>query len=185
MKFNHGVSIAGYSGKTRREDDFYPTPPDATVALSRHYADHIPRTIWEPSCGDGAMARVLRRELPNRRIFATDLVHRGYGMGGLNFLRVPTLPEGAAIITNPPFSLADEFITHAHAIGSPFVAMLLKIQFWNAQKRLALWQKHAPQAVHPLSWRVDFTGQGAATMDMMWCVWGDVPMSYEPMVRPK
>lgn len=185
MKFNYGTSVAGYDGSKRRDDDFYPTPPDATVALVRRYAEYIPSTVWEPSCGDGAMARVMRRLMPDRRILATDLVHRGYGMGGLNFLRVPALPDRAAIITNPPFNLADNFITHAHELGSPFVALLLKMQFWNARKRVALWHKHTPKAVHPITWRVDWTGQGAATMDLMWCVWGDVPMSNEPLVRPK
>lgn len=179
-KSNFGISIAGYKGDARRDDDFYPTPPEATVALMRDYRGIIPRVVWEPACGDGAMARILAREYD---VLATDLVHRGFGMGGIDFRRVDL--RGVAIITNPPFNIADDFIRHARALDVPFMALLVKAQFWNAAKRVAVWEKFPPRAIHPLTWHVDFTGQGASTMDLQWCVWGDnVPVSNKPMVRP-
>ena len=40
----------------------------------------LPNGIWEPCCGDGAMARVL--ESHGHRVVGTDLVDRGYGETG-------------------------------------------------------------------------------------------------------
>lgn len=48
----------GSTENKRRELDFYPTPPDVTHALMR-FLDLEQCTIWEPACGDGAMAYVL------------------------------------------------------------------------------------------------------------------------------
>ena len=46
--------------KNRRELDYYPTPPDVTHALMRFLHLH-PCRVWEPACGDGAMAEVLKQ----------------------------------------------------------------------------------------------------------------------------
>ena len=41
-----------------RGNDLYETPEVATLALLR--AEPLPRSIWEPACGRGAIVRVLR-----------------------------------------------------------------------------------------------------------------------------
>jgi hypothetical protein len=67
------------SGYERQEDNFYRTEAWATEALLRLPDVRLPNGIWEPCCGDGAMARVL--EAHGHSIVATDLVDRGYGEG--------------------------------------------------------------------------------------------------------
>jgi hypothetical protein len=52
----------------------------------------LPKGIWEPCCGDGAMARVL--EAHGHHVVATDLVDRGYGETGRGFLAETRLPNG-------------------------------------------------------------------------------------------
>ena len=48
------------------------------------------------------------------------------------------------------------------------------------------YRDHPPKAVHPLTFRPDFSGEGRPTMDCCWCVWGDdVPFSNEPLERMK
>ena len=71
-------------GYERQDRDFYPTPAWPTEALLRWV--RLPNGIWEPCCGDGAMARVL--ESQGHRVVGTDLVDRGYGEGGTR------LPDG-------------------------------------------------------------------------------------------
>src|SRR3954451_12402261 len=87
-------------GYTRQDRDFYPTPAWVTEALLRRV--HLSKEIWEPCCGNGAMAQVL--EAHGHRVVGTDLVDRGYGEAGRDFLAETQLPEGvSAIVTNPPY----------------------------------------------------------------------------------
>jgi hypothetical protein len=45
--------------KAREKDDFYPTPPEPTRALLAVEGQRLRQlgAVWEPACGDGAMAR--------------------------------------------------------------------------------------------------------------------------------
>lgn len=178
---NLGVAFAGGHG-ARHEDDFYPTPPEATVALMERCGRYVGPVVHEPACGDGAMARVF--EQYGRRVIATDLVDRGYGMGGVDYLADP--PAAGSVITNPPFKWAAEFIEHTLAHDPDFCAMLIKATFWNAAKRVPLFRRYTPNMILPLTWRLDFTNRGSPTMDCIWCVWGSaVPGPvFEPLQKP-
>ena len=96
-----------------RGNDLYETPEVATLALRR--AEPLPRTIWEPACGPGAIVRVLREA--GHRVIATDLIdYRSPDQdhGGRNFLLERRAPAGVEmIVTNPPFKLAAQFAAHA------------------------------------------------------------------------
>ena len=52
-------SIVG-TAKGRPEDEFYPTPPEATHALFKNMKFHDDR-IWECACGDGVMAEIIQK----------------------------------------------------------------------------------------------------------------------------
>ncbi len=93
---------------TRADHDFYPTPPEAVRALLS--VERFDGLIWEPACGDGAIATELVRH--NLTVHATDLIDRGYGQGGQDFLSPVTLartfalrPDLKHIVTNPPLQL--------------------------------------------------------------------------------
>ena len=64
--------------------DFYPTPRWATYALIN--SEHFDGDIWEPACGDGSMSEVLAET--GNLVISSDLFDRGYGEGGINYLRV-------------------------------------------------------------------------------------------------
>lgn len=96
----------------------------------------------------------------------------------------------SAIVTNPPFKLAAEFIRRAHELKTPVVAMLLKSQYWHAQSRAALFEEFPPSHVLALTWRPDFCfGQrgGAPTMECLWTVWteGDTETKYRILRKPE
>lgn len=169
----------------RRESDFYPTPPEATRALLPLLAGWPVNRVWEPCCGDGAIARVLEAE--GFTVESSDLHNRGYGQGGVDFFETG-FARGEALVTNPPFKPAAKFIQHARRIGVQRMALLLKMTFWNASTRLAIWEEWRPAAVYPLTWRLDFDGRGAPTMDCMWCLWEPMHRSestrFEPLARP-
>ena len=182
-----GGTLANSSVTTkRRELDFYPTPPDVTVALMEFLNLDENMTIWEPACGDGAMSEVLVRYA--HVVHATELREDGgYGVGGVDFLQ--TIKPVDAIITNPPFNISEQFILHS--LGqAKIVAMLLKSQYWHAKKRTSLFEQFPPAFVLPLNWRPDFTGGergGAPTMEVAWTVWiqGQTDTRYQILRRPE
>jgi hypothetical protein len=180
-----GVALASSGPQTnRRELDFYPTPPDVTHALMLFLPLPASR-IYEPACGDGAMSRVI--EAYGHTVISSDLRHTSYGTGGVDYLASPA-PVCDAIITNPPFASSEAFIRKA-LTECPIVAMLLKSQFWHAQKRYALFADNPPAYILPLTWRPDFlNGErgGAPTMECLWTVWirGTASAKYIPLVRP-
>jgi hypothetical protein len=187
MSQTFGTAATGGNGK-RRAEDFYETPEAATEALVREYGHLFHPVVWEPAVGAGKLARVL--EAYGFDVFGTDLVDRGVGFGGQDFLTA----EGPffdlarhTIITNPPFALADQFIRKAMSFKPIFFALLLKQTFWNAGGRADLWREFPPKDFRPIGWRLDFTGGGAPTMDCGWCIWGSgVEQGRgEPLRKPK
>jgi len=100
----------GRHALAKRGDDLYETPECATRALIRHEGG-LHRAIWEPACGRGAISRVL--EKAGHAVTSTDLVSYGYGLGGRDFLMERDAPDYCdQIVTNPPFKLMDEFVSH-------------------------------------------------------------------------
>lgn len=159
--------IISGGGNKNESFDYYPTPPEATHALMR-FLKLPPCTVWDPACGDGAMSDVIKQYECN--VISSDLRYSGYGAGGVNFL--DTSFDCDAIITNPPFSLAEEFIRKALS-DSNTVAMLLKAHYWNAAKRKTLFEENPPAFVLPLTWRPNFLAERgkSPTMDFQWTVW--------------
>lgn len=117
-----------------RKDDLYETPECAVTSLLR--VEPLPHVIWEPACGPGAIARVLRAH--GHVVYATDLVDYqspDQDEAGWDFLLERQLPIGVeAIVTNPPFKIADRFITHALDL-CPRVVMLLRLAFYESERR--------------------------------------------------
>jgi len=178
--------ISSYKKWERKPADLYPTPVDGTESIievlkAMKRPDGTPiKTIWEPACGDGRLARVL--EWHGFTVISTDLrEYPGYGYGGLDFLTETPgakwgwdMPEIDAIVSNPPFSLAEEFIRRALTF-TPNVVMLLKQTFWNVGGRSkGLWVDHTPDLELKLTWRLAFLKSergNSPLMDCMWNVW--------------
>lgn len=159
--------IIGGNPKVKRSGtDFYPTPREVTETLLRHLALPKSTVIWEPACGE--MDMVSAMQSAGYSVVASDISH------GQDFLTEP-LPDCDWIITNPPFSISDKFIKRCVEHGKPF-ALLLKSQYWHAQKRKDLFFAHPPITVCPLTWRPDFLfkkrkERSKPLMDVMWCIW--------------
>ncbi len=176
------------SGYVRQESDNYSTPNWVTRALLPHIPDRV-KVIWEPAAGEGAMARVLGEHVSPRRgggILATD-IRPGNRMPtsdlSLDFLsEPPTMSSYQAIISNPPFNLAQEFIERALALthrDRGFVAMLLRADFDHAKSRYHLFRNcdaFAKRLVltRRIVWFVDpLTGRPKASpsVNHSWWIW--------------
>jgi hypothetical protein len=131
--------------------------------------------VLEPACADGQMVAPLREF--GYIVDGTDLRPgvKG-GEGGIDFLNDNGFfVTGCydAVITNPPFVIAEQFIRRAleHA---PVVAMLLKAQYWNTKGRKKLFRETKPYLELNLTWRPAFLEEErgkSPLMDCMWVVW--------------
>lgn len=165
--------LAGDSPEDREPDDFYRTPEHATRALLEK--ESFEGTIWEPACGDGAISILL-----GKNVISTDLYKRGFGTPHVDFLRCigcPIFPDQINhIITNPPYKLAQEFIEHALKIVDGKVAMLLKLNFLEGQRRKSFWLTSPLKSVYVFSKRLSFDkgtekGKGKGLLAYAWYVW--------------
>jgi len=181
-----GSLLANNSEKNpRAKADYYPTPPEVTHALID--TGLVPDGIWECACGEGHMSEVFIKR--GFHCISSDIRDTGYGEVK-DFLAEPPAYNVSAIVTNPPFKLAAEFIRRAHALDVDVVAMLLKSQYWHAQSRASLFEEFPPSHVLALTWRPDFCfGQrgGAPTMECLWTVWtkGDTETKYRVLRKPQ
>lgn len=141
--------VACGPSELREKDDFYPTPPEGTEALLR--VEKFEGAIWEPACGAGDMSRAL--EAGGYPVVSTDLVARGYGQSGVDFLMEY---QGLApnIVTNPPFKMADQFARHALRLATAKVCFLCRIQFLEGTDRRKLFDEMPPARIWVFSWRL-------------------------------
>jgi hypothetical protein len=128
----------------RKESDFYETPYSLTRLFldtytlgffnGNGYSSHI----LEPACGNGAIVKVLKEygygDRESSVITATDLSQ------GIDFLTHDFgKQEFNTIITNPPYSLAMEFIKRAKSMsetnGVTEIAMLLPLSYLHGKQR--------------------------------------------------
>ena len=140
------IHVSGYQ---RAGQDFYATPAWVTEALLRHVRFRGP--VWEPCCGDGAMSSVLAGQ--GYDVISTDLMDRGFGEAGVDFLTTYTVPSGCrSIVTNPPYGDSGshaaqsrsptamlEFLRHAMMLTRSVqgqLALLVRLQ-WVAGRRVA------------------------------------------------
>ena len=176
----HGM--IGASTKKNHErvlDDFYSTGDGAIDRLEKKYK--LPFRVWECACGDGALSEQLLKN--NHVVTSTDLVDRGFGKSGVDFLEVKTLPEDIdAIVTNPPYNIGVEFVCHAIELmkqnQNGVVAMLLKTQFLESINRYEkIFKNYPPTNVFQFVKRLtcyrngDKTNDPGALMPFMWFVW--------------
>lgn len=123
------------SGYARVAFDQYETPEWATRALLPHLPPRL-ELVWEPACGSGKMVRALRGA--SFDVIASDI------QTGSDFFATGFIPA-AAIVTNPPYSLATAFIEEALRRTRPengLVAMLLRTDFDHAKSRRHLFAEH-------------------------------------------
>ncbi|SFU70692.1 hypothetical protein [Alicyclobacillus macrosporangiidus] len=151
----------------RHPYDAYSTPAWVTEAIVREIVWGTDPHILEPCVGQGAILNVLVNspvvppayydycEIQEDRDFLTyDFNDRRFDF----------------VITNPPFSLAQEFIERSLTLAN-CVIMLLRLNFLASRQRKEWWQKHPPTAIHVLTKRPSFTGKGTDATDYAWFVW--------------
>lgn len=145
------LGARNYAQNERECNDFYATEPKALELLLKE--ETFSKNIWECACGQGHLSEVLKTYGYN--VLSTDLIDRGYGRGGIDFLKCNDLFDGD-IITNPPYKYALEFVKKSLEIipEGHKAAMFLKLQFLEGKTRRKFFDKTPPAKIYVASGRL-------------------------------
>ena len=160
-----------FTAEPREEHDFYATHPIAAEQLIK--IEELNHNIWECACGEGHLGKVF--ENAGFNVKATDLIQRGYGRGGVDFLEEKEVWHGD-IVTNPPYKYAQEFIEHALTLvpDGNKVCMFLKVQFLEGKKRRKLYDTQPPKRIWVSTSRIQCGKNGYFRNSMAafaWYIW--------------
>ncbi len=163
------------TGRRRPLDD-YPTPEWVIRAIAPYVSG---ARVLDPCCGSGAILDVFREraasvsgiEIAEQR--ADEARAKGHEVVLGDALEIDW-PRADLIITNPPYSRAQEFAEKALASVEPggTVALLLRLAFLEGKRRVAFHRAHG-SSVFVLASRPSFTGNGRCDASAYaWFLWG-------------
>jgi hypothetical protein len=169
------LAASNHSSSEREKNDFYATDPKAIDLLLEK--ENFSDLIWEPACGQGHLSK--RLEQNGYEVLSTDLIDRGFGIAGVNFLNQGSAPAGCDIITNPPYKFAVDFTIRALNLLEPGhkLALFLKIQFLEGKERKKLFLNFPPKKIYVSSSRLkcaingDFENINSSAVYYAWFVW--------------
>lgn len=157
-------------GDVRRERDAYQTPVWAVEAIVREIAWGTCPRVLEPCAGDGVISNYIDLKIGHAEVTAFDIEPSSSRMKQQDFLEYSHWWPFDFCITNPPFSLAKEFIDKALEVSNCAI-MLLPKSFDGSVGRKEWWQRHPPTAEYTLSRRPSFTGDGKTDSEVyQWLV---------------
>lgn len=165
------LGSSNHTDHERGDHDYYATSPEALELFSPLYP--IAHKVFEPSCGEGHLSKWLVEH--GHDVLSTDLVDRGYGIGGVDFFKVgeggdmfgdcqvtKLLREWANgetfdILTNPPYNVSLDYVLHAIELipDDGHVLMFLKTTFLEGKQRKKLiFDVNPPRYVFQYSERI-------------------------------
>lgn len=120
--------------RDRPQSDFYQTPRPLTWELMKLGLFDTYKDVLEPACGKGAISSILYEHFGITHVHSYDLKNE------VNFLNEKE--QIPYIITNPPFSLFDEFVMKAKEVAKEKIAFIGKTNFFGAEKRnrIGVWK---------------------------------------------
>lgn len=147
----------------RGHPDDFQTPPIALKPLIPYLKEGW--IIWECACGKGNLVKGL--EEAGFRVIGTDI------LTGHDFLTYEPVYYDC-IVTNPPYSLKQEFLERAYELGKPF-ALLLPLTTFETEKRQKLFRKYGLEVIF-FNKRINFetpSGNGSGSwFATAWFTWG-------------
>lgn len=149
---------------TRKENDFYPTPPIATYTLLRELNLPKETIIVEPCAGEGWISKecmangydVISSDLHSYKTL--DKIDVKYG---IDFLELPKIPEASVLITNPPYArkMPISMVKKALEDGYDIVAFYLRITFLEGITRHNFMRNSGLSEIYTFSDRINNSGK--------------------------
>jgi len=167
------LGASNHTTKVREENDYYATDPIAAEFLIEEIELE---NILEPCCGEGHLAKVFEED--GIKVYSSDLIDRGFGEGGIDFLEHYTKWDGD-IVTNPPYKCAQEFVEHALKIipDGRKVVMFLKTLFLESKGRKHFLMHSPLKTIMVSSSRIkcakggDFDSVKSSAVSYSWFIW--------------
>lgn len=194
MSLSGGQLAGGNSVTEKADNDFYATDPKTVKAfldIARYEFKNV-ESIHEPCCGQGHLVEAILPYFKNSIVASTDLIDRGYGLGNVDFLNCNLDIKADLIITNPPFSLVNDFIKVGLEKTNRYLVYLCKIQLLETVGRKELLENSPLKYVYVHSKRQATWKNGkerdengkpwATTMCLAWFVW-DKEYVGEPIIK--
>lgn len=142
--------------KVSQPNEYYATHPTVTMDLLREETFH--HFILEPACGGGFISEPLKQN--GYDVLSSDLIDRGYGIGGMDFLTSKFENDKYDIVTNPPYTLFIPFLLKAIEICHNKVAMLLPVTFLSCKQRCKIYESYPPHTVYVYTDRICIAKNG-------------------------
>ena len=185
MTQNTSSAVMQQRHESKKSLDFFPTPAWATRALCEHILnkDFIKSDIvYEPACGHLHMVKPLIEYFDT--VFSSDIEQREFR--GQEYLQhdflMPYLPKDFEnknidwVITNPPFTLAEDFIVRALNMDC-HVAIIARTSFVEGKGRYNnLFKNNPPSIVAQFVERVPMVkgrvdAKASSATSYAWFVW--------------
>ena len=171
------LGASNHTDHDRAKYDFYATNPIAIDKLLKK--ETINHKVWECACGKLHLANRLKEV--GYKVRCSDIVNRlsDKNIEIIDFLKYEGR-WGGDIITNPPYSLAKEFVLKAiDVVECGYkVYMFLKLLFLESQNRYKdLFSKYPPKNIYVFSKRIncaingDFKQDSESAQCYAWYVW--------------
>lgn len=174
------LGASNHTEKQREENDFYATDPIAIDLLKKKI--NLPHNILEPACGNGSLSERLIQLGHN--VTSSDIINRNYGTQKCFFsYNYSPLNTPFAIVTNPPYKFATQFVLHGLNIlpKDNLLCLFLKTTFAEGQQRYnQIFSKFPPYIILQCSKRVlcaknaDFDYMkkaGGSAVSYAWWIW--------------
>ena len=148
------------------ERELYPTPISAVAALMRHIQFRQGDTFMEPCRAEGNIYDAV--PLPDGQKEWAEIRH------GRDYMAWDFGRQFDVIITNPPFSLTEEFMRKSLSELAPdgTLIYLQRVNFLGSKKRVPFWAEIGfPNKTPILAPRPRFVNGGSDSCEYSWFIW--------------
>ena len=179
-------------GNERRGNDHYVTPWWAVHRFLEKYKPKEGATVLDPCAANGELLHAIKKVRPDLVLLAIELrpectihlqrlkdagVISEFHIANFTHELAPLIPSGAVdyIVTNPPYSLSQEFIEAGKKIVRISHSYLMRVNFLGAQDRYEFTVKTGPYLwISPN--RPSFTGWGGDATEYAWFTYDDAEL---------
>ena len=174
----------GLNSVIRHPHDEYITPPWCVKRLLEKY--ELPRSglLFDPCASRGELLSTVHTLRPDLLLYGVEINPNCHSalvsaagaferawIGDFLKMQSPEIPSATTILTNPPYSLAEQFILQA-LLFAKRVIMLLRVNFLAGKDRREFTARTNP-GVFVLPNRPSFNGWGSDGTEYGWFVYGD------------
>ena len=149
-----------YDIKNKSSDIFQ--TPNIAVDYLLPYIQKNHHVVWESACGNFMIKDYLIEK--GYSVYGTDIID------GIDFFKYEPEFSYDVQITNPPYSLKDDWLERSYKLGKPF-ALLLPVNSLHSVRRCKMFREYGLQLIIPPR-RINFitpTGDGTgAWFPVIW-----------------